>query len=190
MNSQIKSIRKVKLLKTSYFWCWVMLLFAFSSSALAAPEVLGWLEGAYLQPWGVRIRAKLDTGAITSSIHAEKIETFEKDGEQWLRFHFPYGKKEGYENGFMIERPIGRQSIVKEHIGENAIRYVVELDICVSGDIFTVEVSLADRTKFNYPLILGRRALSERFIVDPGKSFTGSRSCPRRNRHTGKIEIK
>lgn len=177
-------------LKPRLFWPWLILLFAFSPVTLAAPELLGWLEGAYLQPWGVRVRAKLDTGAITSSIHAEKIELFENDGEEWVRFHFPYGKREGFANGFMIEKPIRRQSQVKEHVGDNAIRYVVEIDICVSGDIFPVEVSLADRTKFNYPLILGRRALSGRYIVDPEKTFTGSRSCPRRNRDTGLVNIK
>lgn len=172
------------------FYSWLILLLLCSPAISAAPEVLGWLEGAYLQPWGVRVRAKLDTGAKTSSIHAEKIETFENDGKEWVRFHFPYGRREGFANGFMIEKPFRRQARVKEHVGDNTVRYVVEIDICVSGDIFPVEVSLADRSNFNYPLILGRRALSGRFIIDPDKSFVGSRSCPRRNKKTGLVKIK
>ncbi len=155
--------------------------------AIGAPEVLGWLEGGYLQPWGVRVRAKLDTGALTSSIHAENIEIFRANDKDWVRFLFPYGKKEGYPTGFMIERPILRESHVKERGGGLSSRYVIGIDICVSGNTFPVEVSLADRDNFNYPIILGRRALSGRFVVDPGKSFAGNRSCPRRNRKTGKI---
>lgn len=177
-------------LKPKRSWLWLFLLILSPSAVIAAPEMLGWLEGVYLQPWGVRVRGKLDTGALTSSIHAEKIETFNKDGEEWVRFHFPYGKREGFKNGFMIEKPLLRQSQVKEHVGDNDFRHVVVIDICVSGDIFPVEVSLADRNKFNYPMILGRRALSGRYIVDPGKSFSGKRSCPRRNKKTGKLKIK
>lgn len=166
----------------------IMLLAVGLSSVHAAPEVLGWLEGAYLQPWGVRVRAKLDSGALTSSMHAENIESYELDGEPWVRFHFPYGRKEGFTNGFMIERPLVRESKVKEHVGDSAVRYVIKLDICVSGDTFPVEFSLADRTKFNYPMILGRRAMSGRFLVDPGQSFSGKRSCPRRDKASGKLK--
>ncbi len=165
-------------------------LISLNNVVLAAPEVLGWLEGAYLQPWGVRVRAKLDSGALTSSIHAEKLEVFEKEGRQWARFHFPYGKREGFANGFIIEKPIVRQSQVKEHIGDNALRYVVEIDICISGDTFPVEFSLADRGKFNYPIILGRKAMAARFIIDPANSFIGNRSCPRRDKKTGKVKIR
>jgi len=150
------------------------------SAASGDPRVLGWLEGAYLQPWGVRVRAKLDTGALTSSMHAENIELFEKDNVQWVRFHFPFGKREGYENGFEIERPLVREANIKEHVGTSVPRYVIEIDICVSGETRPVEVSLVDRSNFNYPMILGRNALAGRIHVDAGRSFIGDRTCPRK----------
>lgn len=158
------------------------------SGFTTVPDTLGWLEGAYLQPWGVRVRAKLDSGALTSSIHAEDIETYSVDGEQWVRFLFPFGGREGYGNGFIIDKPLLREVNIKEHDSENSVRYVIELDICISGNTFPVEFSLANRSKFNYPIILGRKALSGRYLVDPGRSFLGKRTCPRRNRNTGKVE--
>ena len=159
-----------------------------SGATAASPRLLGWLEGAYLQPWGVRVRAKLDSGALTSSIHAEQIETFEKDAQTWVRFWFPFGAREGFEKGFLIEKPVLRTAVIKEHEGQNPTRYVVELDICVSGDTFATEVTLANRSKFNYPIILGRRALAERFIIDSSSSFMGNRTCPRRDPVTGQVQ--
>lgn len=158
-----------------------MLLYACCSLPLAAePEIVGWLEGAYLQPWGVRVRAKLDTGAKTSAIHAENIESFEKEGEVWVRFLFPFGRREGYPEGFLIERPLVRQIRVKTDEGNTEPRYVIELDVCISGKTQTTEVSLSDRVNLNYPMLLGRETLAGRYIIDPSQSFLGKRTCPRK----------
>lgn len=146
----------------------------------AEPARVGWLEGAYLQPWGVRVRAKLDTGAKTSAIHAENIETFERDAGMWVRFIFPYGRREGYPKGFTIERPVVREIRIKGDTGGTAARYVISLDVCVGGKTQTTEVSLSDRSHMNYPMILGRETLAGRFIVDAQQSFMADRSCPRK----------
>ena len=155
-------------------------LFCLIRPAASEPKVLGWLEGAYLQPWGVRVRARLDSGALTSAMHAEHIKVFKKNGEDWVRFHFPFGKREGYEHGFDIERPLLRQSHVKEREGGLQERYVIKLDVCVSGRTNTVELSLVNRSNFNYPIILGREALAGRYLIDPGRTFLGKRTCPRK----------
>jgi hypothetical protein len=144
--------------------------------------VLGWLEGAYLQPWGIRVRAKLDTGARTSSLHADRITTFEQDGETWVRFHLPYGRREGFDQGVVIERPLLREALVKERMSESRSRYVVELDVCVSGKTYTTPVSLFDRSNFNYPMILGRLMLEGNIIVDSSRTFLGTRDCHRARR--------
>ena len=151
-----------------------------AQAATSNPEVLGWLEGAYLQPWGVRVRARLDSGARTSSMHAEKIEPFKKDGAEWVRFHFPFGRREGYPHGFDIERPLVRHSHVKNREGGLQERYVIKLDICVSGRTNTVELSLVNRSNLNYPIILGREALAGQYLIDPGRTFMGKRTCPRK----------
>ena len=157
-----------------------LMLLQLSGPVNSEPEILGWLEGAYLQPWGVRVRAKLDSGARTSSIHAERVEVFKKNGADWVRFHFPFGQKEGYQHGFDIERPLIRQSRVKDHDSPSTMRHIIELDVCVSGKTDTMQFSLADRSNFNYPMIIGRQALAGRYIIDPGRTFMGKRTCPRK----------
>lgn len=146
----------------------------------AEPEILGWLEGAYLQPWGVRVRARLDSGALTSSMDAENIRLFKRNGAEWVRFHFPYGEREGYEHGFDIERPLLRQSRIKLREGGLQRRYVIKLDVCVSGKTSAIELSLVNRSNLNYPMILGREALAGRYLIDPGQTFLGRRTCPRK----------
>ncbi|MCC6202798.1 MAG: ATP-dependent zinc protease [Gammaproteobacteria bacterium] len=148
-----------------------------AANCTAEPQILGWLEGAYLQPWGIRVRAKLDTGALTSSLHAEDIGTFERDGAAWVRFHLPYGRKEGYADGIIIERPLQREAVIKERVGESVVRYVVELDVCINGHTYRTPVSLFDRSKFNYPLIVGRTTLEGNIIVDSARTFIGEGEC-------------
>ena len=156
------------------------LIVLFSAPVKSGPELVGWLEGAYLQPWGIRLRAKLDTGAKTSALHAERIETFEKNGESWIRFHLPFGERDGFPDGIDIERPLHRQTRIKENnTGGTEERYEIQLDICISGKTYNAEVTLSERSNFNYPLLIGREALAGRFIVDPQQTFLGNRSCPR-----------
>jgi len=158
-----------------------MLIMVCSTLPLAAePQTVGWLEGAYLQPWGVRVRAKLDTGAKTSTIHAENIKPYEKNGVIWVRFLFPYGRREGYPEGFVIERPLARQIRVKTDDGTTAPRYVIDLDVCISGKTQTTEVSLSDRGNMNYPMLLGRETLAGHFVIDSQQTFMGKRTCPRK----------
>lgn len=155
-------------------------LFFLVQPAASEPEILGWLEGAYLQPWGVRVRARLDSGALTSAMHAEHIKVFKKNGADWVRFHFPFGQREGFDHGFDIERPLVRESRVKQREGGLQQRYVINLDVCISGKTNTIELSLVNRSTFNYPIILGREALAGHYLIDPGRTFMGKRTCPRK----------
>lgn len=148
----------------------------------ADPRTFGWLEWAYLEPGRVRIKAKLDTGAKTSSIHAEDVELFERDGEEWVRFRVPLGTRqfalrEGRDVFF--ERPLVRQVLIKEHDRPAARRYVVNIDLCLGGITFTTPVTLADRSRFNYPLLLGRVALKGRAVIDPAQKYLATRRCPK-----------
>ena len=175
---------RMKFIRCPVYGLACLCLTVLSSPSLSEPEILGWLEGAYLQPWGVRVRAKLDSGAKTGSLHAEKIEIFEKEGRKWVRFQFPFGEKEGYDHGFQIERPLIRRSKVKDHDSPSSARYVIELKVCISGKTDTMQFSLTDRSNFNYPMIIGRGDLAGRYIIDPGRTFLGKRTCPRKLKGT------
>lgn len=149
-------------------------------SAVAAPQTFGWLEWAYLEPAHIRIKTKLDTGAKTSSIHATDIDVFDRDGEKWVRFRVPFSMKAGTSDkrrDVFFERPVVRRVRIKEHDRAPARRYVVNLDLCLGGITFTTPMTLADRSRFNYPLLLGRVALQGRAAVDPAQKYLSGETC-------------
>ena len=143
-------------------------------------RTLGWLEWAWLQPGGVKIKTKLDTGAKTSSIYAVDIAPFEREGELWVRFRIPLEKRSDDSSragDIVLERLVERETRIKDHEDASRRRYVVMLEMCMGGHNFNTPVTLADRGRFNYPLLLGRLALQGRAVVDPARIFTASRSC-------------
>jgi hypothetical protein len=148
--------------------------------AFAKHKRLGWIEWAWLQPDNIKVKTKLDSGAKTSSIHAIAIEPFERDGKPWVRFRIPLGQRpDDSDHGadVDVERPVVRETRIKEHQRDSVTRYVVEMDLCIGGMTFTTPMTLADRGGFNYPLLLGRSALKGRTLIDPARTFTASASC-------------
>lgn len=141
------------------------------SASVNDRPVAGWLESVVLQPWGVKLRGKLDTGAKTSSIHAVNIQYFNREGEEWVRFQtFDPHKKTRVLN---IERPLIRDVIIKRHRTAHQERPVVALSLCLGDRFTTTEFSLIDRSRFNYPVLLGRRILQqEGILVDANAIFT------------------
>lgn len=135
--------------------------------------IAGWLESIILAPWQIKLRAKLDTGAKTSSIHAENIERFERDGQTWLRFDLPKGrhKKTARQT---IEVPLLRDVQIKRHKLPSVTRSVVEMSFCINAHYYTTQFTLADRGNYNYPVLLGRRFLKNNILVDSAKIFIHS----------------
>jgi len=155
-----------------------------SGNEVAEKIILGWIENVNLQPSGMKAKAKLDTGAKTSSIHAKNIEYFEKDGEDWVRFQFANNTKlsdQKYLSGkskkvITIEAPLTRRALIKRHKHTSLERPVVELPFTLADNDYTAEFTLTDRSKFLYPVLLGRRFLKHVAVVDPGKTFLRTRS--------------
>jgi len=149
--------------------------------AADAAKVLGWVEWARFEPEHVEVKAKLDTGAKTSSIHAVDIEPFERDGSDWVRFKMPldsHSHKAGDDDELVFERPVVRTVLIKQHQRESSRRYVIEIDVCLAGERFTTPATLADRSRFLYPLLLGRVALEGRAVVDPAGKHRALCVCP------------
>jgi hypothetical protein len=133
--------------------------------------IMGWIERAVLIPWGVEIKAKLDSGAKTSSLHAEGIERFEKDGEEWVRFVIAV-KAEGKKmERLHVERPLVRNVRIKQHHSSSKRRPVVNLKFCLNGESYETQFSLVDRSRLNYPVLFGRRFLKDVALIDPSKTF-------------------
>lgn len=141
-------------------------------------NILGWVEFVELQPWGFLTKAKLDTGAKTSSIHAENIETFERKGKEWARFDFEFREsKDSKTRQVTIEAPVSRTVYIKRHKHKTQSRPVVELKICIDNKIYNSEFSLTDRSRFIYPILLGRRLLKDAAVVDSGSTFLARKDC-------------
>lgn len=145
-------------------------------------KILGWVENAFLVDPGIEIQAKLDTGAETSSLDARIIKKFRKDGKRWVRFAV---NDRGSGEEFILVRRRVRTIGVVQHEGSRQTRPVVELEICIGGDMLKTEVSLIDRTEFNYPLLLGRSALASFALIDPDNTYLGEHRCDAREETEG-----
>ncbi|MCO6441769.1 MAG: ATP-dependent zinc protease [Nitrococcus mobilis] len=144
-------------------------------------SLLGWIEWVVLEPQKLRLKARLDTGAKTSSLHAVDVVEFERDGAKWVRFKLPLeAHKEDYQGELptlVYERPVLDTVLIKRKNAHVQPRYVVEMAFCIDGREHEAEFSLADRGNFNYPVLLGRRFLGSVALVDPRENFLAQRRC-------------
>lgn len=129
-----------------------------------AKITIGRIENVRLVPPNVVLKARIDTGAETTSIDARNITPFERDGKQWVRFVCVSGKKE-----YTIERKVIKNVRIKRHGEDAQDRYVINMRI-VLGDVSrVVRVNLNDRDAYKYPVLIGRNFLRDYFIVDVAK---------------------
>lgn len=130
-------------------------------------KLVGRIEQVDLPEWGFyKLDAKIDTGAFTSSLHCHHIETFVKDGEDWVRFNLLDPDHEAYNNR-LLELPLYDKREVKSSNGVSEQRYFVRTRIDFFGSRYPIEFSLSDRTAMKYPLLLGRKFLRRGpFVVD------------------------
>lgn len=163
-------------------WLFLLLAIAF---CLAAPaqaanmHILGWVERVTLEPWSFTVKAKLDSGAKTSSLHAENIQLFERDDKQWVRFVLEVEDEDADKmRRLEVERPLLRHIRIKRHGVKNQRRAVVTMTVCINGRLHDGEFSLTDRDKFNYPVLLGRSFLKDFAVIDPGATFLSKPTCP------------
>ncbi len=138
-----------------------------------AKEVIGWVENVGVSSSNAIVKAKIDTGADSSSLHCECITPYERDGEQWVRFTIT----DINDQSVSYEKKILRRTKVKRHFGEVQERIVVRMGICIGDQYGETDVSLVDRSGFNYSLLIGRKYLKDKFIVDPGETFLSSPQC-------------
>ena len=149
----------------------------------------GWREWVQLPEIGIPwIKAKLDTGARTSSLHAFKIKRFQKDGVDWVRFRVrPW--QESTEDEVVVELPVHDVRSIRSSSGHVQERYVVKMRLELLGRKVTAEVTLSNRDAMGFRMLIGRQALRRRFVVDAGSSFLGGRAPrPIRRRNRGRAE--
>ena len=133
--------------------------------------IIGRLELVNLPEWDFYdLEAKIDTGAYTSSLHCHHVEPFQKKGKEYIRFYLLDPDHEAY-NDKMLEMPLLAQREVKSSNGVSELRFFVKTKIEIFGQIYTIELSLADRSAMKYPLLIGRKFLAKGpFLVDVTRS--------------------
>ncbi|CAM3640756.1 ATP-dependent zinc protease [Pseudomonas wadenswilerensis] len=147
----------------------------------AEPTLYGRYEYIKLpEVGGQTFKAKMDTGALTASLSAKDIERFTRDGEDWVRFRVATKDADGK----VYEHKLARISKIKNRADEDedgegaeiSKRPVVDLELCLGDVKRTVEVNLTDRSSFNYPLLIGAKALREfKAAVNPARRFTADK---------------
>lgn len=145
----------------------------------------GWREWVSLPGIDVEwIKAKLDTGARSSAIHAFDIDEFDRDGAEWVRFSVhPWQRSR--EDSVDVELPIHDRRHVRSSTGHVQERYVVLLDVTLVDRTVTAEVTLTGRDQMGFRMLIGREALRQGYLVDSRRSYLGGRpkkSVRRRNR--------
>jgi hypothetical protein len=150
--------------------------------------VIGWREWMELPDLGIRrIKAKVDTGARSSSLHAYALETFERDGLQYVRFKVhPMQRKT--DTVIEAQAKILEHRSVRSSSGKASMRPVIMTTVSLLGRKWSVELTLANRDEMGFRMLLGREAFRNRFLVDAGSSYYGGR--PKRKKKSKKKKQK
>lgn len=156
-----------------------------SAHSSSPPVVAGWREWVRLPALGVGpVKAKLDTGARTSALHAFDLETFERDGVPWVRFTVhPWQRTD--DDAVAVECPVHDRRTVRSSTGHTQERFVVLAELELLGRTVRTEVTLTRRDEMGFRMLIGREALRQGFVVDSGRSYLGGRpprKVRRRNR--------
>ncbi|SDT19629.1 Uncharacterized conserved protein [Agromyces flavus] len=149
--------------------------------------IAGWREWVRLPQAEIDwIKAKLDTGARSSALHAFDVEEFERDGSSWVRFGI-HPWQDTDIDAATVELPVHDRRVIRSSTGHTQERLVVLMDVVLLGRAVTAEVTLTNRDEMGFRMLVGREALRNGFLVDAGRSFVGGRAPrPIRRRNRGR----
>ena len=141
---------------------------------------IGWREWLALPELGIAaIKAKVDTGARSSALHAFDLETFERMGKPMIRFKVhPLQRNAQYT--VSSEAELLELRSVRSSGGHESFRAVILTVAELLGQRWPIELTLANRDMMGFRMLLGRQAVRQRFVVDPGKSYLGGRRRKRK----------
>ncbi len=133
--------------------------------------LIGWREWVSLPALNIpRIKAKVDTGARTSALHAFDVEPFVRDGVQMVRFCV-HPRQNNSDYAVTCELPVIDYRSVTDSGGHREDRFVVQTLVALGGEQWQVEFTLTNRDTMKFRMLLGRTGMKRRFIVDPAKSY-------------------
>lgn len=144
-----------------------------------SPKTIGWREWVSLPDLGVKeIKAKVDTGADNSSLHAFDLERYDEDGRQMVRFEIHPHQRKRKPSISCVAEVVGER-MVKNPGGRAERRPVIRTRLVVAGKEIEALINLTTRDEMTFRMLLGRRTLRGNFVVDPGHSYLGPRPSRR-----------
>ena len=139
--------------------------------------LIGELESVWIEPPGVTLTARIDTGASSSSRHADELISFERDGDDWVRFNILINNE-----AIPVEAAVSRYvRVIQQADAQGSRRPVVSLRIRLGDVQDTFEFTLADRSHLDYQIILGRNFLTDMAVVDVAQQFIQPKHQPEGN---------
>ena len=137
--------------------------------------ILGWREWVALPELKLaKIKAKIDTGARSSALHAFAIEPYRKGGQRWVMFAI-HPLQKNCEVSLECHAPVKDRRIVMDSGGHKQRRYVIETQIMLGPSLIRAEMTLTNRDSMRFRMLLGRTAMDGHFIVDPAASYLQGR---------------
>ncbi|ATC95735.1 ATP-dependent zinc protease family protein [Pseudoalteromonas tunicata] len=138
---------------------------------MAEKLLVGWREWLSLPDLGItKIKAKIDTGARTSCLHAFKVEEFKKNNQNWVRFWL-HPIQQNTEVELVAEAQVVDMRKVTDSGGHTETRFVIKTTLTINQESFPIEVTLTNRENMMFRMLLGRTAMNDKIIVDPAASY-------------------
>ena len=137
-------------------------------------NIIGWREFVTFPQLKIdRVKAKIDTGARSSALHAFNIQELAQNGKQIIRFQI-HPQQRDSQTTITTEAELLEYRKIRNSGGVAQLRPVIETNIKVGKHMWLIELSLTNRDIMGFRMLLGRQAVRNKFLVDPGKSFIQS----------------
>lgn len=134
-------------------------------------KIIGWREWVQLPKLGkFKIKAKVDSGARTSSLHAFDIKTYTRSNEEYVKFTIHPDQRTS-KNELVCRAKVLEYRKVKSSNGHTQLRPVILTEVKLMGETWEVEVTLTNRDEMGFRMLLGRESIRKRFLIDTGKSY-------------------
>lgn len=142
-----------------------------SAGPSGPPLVVGWREWVHLPSLGIKfVKAKVDTGARTSALHASHLHYLSIDGVDYVRFEV-HPKQRSQRGACCSQAKLLEKRLIRSSNGKQELRPVILATVDIGGNSWEIELTLTNRDVMGFRMLLGRQAVRRHALVDPGRAF-------------------